>query len=469
MFGKSLAFAQPGNDRIQLFGNLRTRIEIWDWFAGSADSNYAFSGSTLRFGAARQTPALDWHFELEAPVLLDLPVDSVAPGLQGPMGLGGIYFTATDAPTDRAMLFPKQAFLLFKKLDGRGKQKLKAGRFEFSDASEMPPSNPTLAALKRDRIAQRLLGPFGFTHVGRSFDGIQYSYSGSASGITLLAVAPTRGAFQVDGWGPLPIGVFYASYTNAISRKKAAGEFRLFAMYYHDWRNPVKTDNRPIAARRADGNHVRIATTGGHYLQSLELPAGMLDFTFWGVVQLGKWGLLDHRAGAAALEAGYQPIVLKRLKPWFRAGAQFGSGDGNQSDGKHGTFFQILPTARLYARFPFYNMMNMQDAFAELILKPHSQITVRGDVHWLRLSQASDLWYQGSGAFQPWTFGFTGKASGGKRGLGKVFDVSADWQIDKRFSAGLYFAHTNGSSVEQNIYPRGKNANYGYAELTCKF
>ena len=60
-------------------------------------------------------------------------------------------------------------------------------------------------------------------------------------------------------------------------------------------------------------------------------------------------------------------------------------GDNNPNDGQHGTFFQVLPTPRIYARFPFYNLMNNQDAFAEVVLRPHPKWTIRSDAHFLRL------------------------------------------------------------------------------------
>jgi hypothetical protein len=323
--------------------------------------------------------------------------------------------------------------------------------------------------VKRERVAQRLLGPFGFSDVGRSFDGIQYTYAAAAANVTFFGAAPTRGAFQVDGWGTLPIGVLYGAYTRSSRGKTTAGEFRLFGMYYQDWRTALKTDNRPLAVRRADPDGLHIASIGGNYLSAQETVLGTVDFLFWGVLQTGKWGRLDHRAGAASLEAGLQPPVLKSLKPWIRFGVHHGSGDSNPNDNVHGTFFQVLPTSRIYARFPFYNLMNNQDAFAELMLKPHTRLTLRGDVHWLRLANAADLWYQGSGAFQPWTFGYSGRPSNGNRWLSRLYDISADWPVNQGLSVGVYFAHAQGAQVIESIYPQGRNANYGFIEMTYRF
>ena len=84
-----------------------------------------------------------------------------------------------------------------------------------------------------------------------------------------------------------------------------------------------------------------------------------------------------------------------------------GSGDGNPNDITHGTFFQVLPTPRPFARFPFFNMMNNEDAFGMLILRPHNGLTVSSEFHSLRLANAKDAWYIGGGVYQPWIFGYS--------------------------------------------------------------
>ena len=68
-----------------------------------------------------------------------------------------------------------------------------------------------------------------------------------------------------------------------------------------------------------------------------------------------------------------------------------GSGDDNPSDKTHGTFFQVLPTPRPYARFPFFDMVNNRDINASLILRPHKQVTISSEFHALRLSSEKDL------------------------------------------------------------------------------
>jgi hypothetical protein len=75
---------------------------------------------------------------------------------------------------------------------------------------------PRWQPLKLGRIAHRLIGNFGFSDVGRSFDGVQYSLNPPKWNVTLLAARPTRGVFQVDGWGELKANVFYGAVTGQL-------------------------------------------------------------------------------------------------------------------------------------------------------------------------------------------------------------------------------------------------------------
>ena len=446
-------------------GSFRTRIESWDWFQGDANNRYTFPGSILRLSLSESRNAFDWQLEFAVPLLLGLPNDAVATGAQGQFGFGASYYVANGRSTSAAMLFAKQGFVRFKELGGIGGQSLKLGRMEFIDGTEVTPKNATLAVLKRDRIAHRLLGNVGFSDVGRSFDGVVYAINRSRLNFTFLGARPTRGVYQVDGWGELNANVFYGALTGQVG-KQNAGEWRLFGLGYSDYRdNVVKVDNRPLAVRTTDAGHINIGTYGGHYLQAIQSPAGSIDLLAWGALQNGSWGRLAQRAGAFAAEAGWRPPILRAVKPWLRGGYNYGSGDKNAADGTHGTFFQVLPTPRMYARFPFYNMMNNHDVFGELVLRPSKAVTVRSDVHSLSLANRNDLWYSGNGMFQPWTFGYTGRPSNGQTGLATLYDISTDYAVNPHFSLTVYYGHAAGKQVMQSIYPNGKNGNFGYLEL----
>lgn len=451
---------------IHFSGSLRVRPEVWDWFdTTAADPNYTYFASLLRLSLGQERRRWDWQAEFAQPLLLGLPENSIAPLPQGQLGLGASYFAA-NADSTAGYFFVKQGFVRLKGIFGGKASSLRFGRFEFVEGAETTPKDGTLATLKRDRIAHRLVGNFGFSHVGRSFDGVQYVRETPTMNLTFVAARASQGVFQVNAWGELDTDILYGAITRPVG-KKSSGEWRAFALSYHDGRRALKTDNRSPDERTADGHNIRLTSLGGDYLQTLKTGRGTADMLLWGTWQFGNWGVLDHRAGAVAVEGGFQPT--SKLKPWFRGGYFYSTGDDNPSDGQHGTFFQVLPTPRIYARFPFYNLMNNQDAFAEVILRPHPKWTIRSDAHFLRLSNKNDLWYTGGGAFQPATFGFVGRPSNGSQSLANVYDVSADYQVNPHLTLTGYYAGATGRAVIQKLYPNGGTGQFGYAELNWKF
>lgn len=461
--GPAAAAAEPVN----FTGSIRIRPEIWNWFDGDANDSYAFLGNIVKLSVAQQKKGYDWQLEFAAPFLLQMPVNAIAPAPQGQLGLGATYSSSNGNRNNSMMLFAKQGYLRWK---GSG-QSFRAGRFEFSDGAEATPKDATLAAIKRDRINQRLIGPFGWTHVGRSFDGVHYqrAFDKGKTTLALVAALPTRGAFQTDGWGNLRVNFDYLSVTRQYGNGKNVGEVRGLALYYQDWRHILKTDSRPLAVRQRDLNNIRVATYGGHWIHRTETGAGAVDFMAYGLGQFGQWGRIGHGAWAVNSEFGWQPKAMPKLKPWVRIGHYYGSGDNDPNDGKHGTFFQVLPTPRPFARIPFYDMVNNEDFFANLILRPHKAWSVRGEFHALRLANRNDLWYLGGGAYQPWTFGYVGRNAAGARSLGNQWDVSLDWNVNAHVNFNAYYAFVDGKAVMQRIYPKGDNAQYGYLELNYRF
>jgi hypothetical protein len=423
----------------------------------------------LRLSVGQVRKKLDWQLEMGLPVLLGLPDNAVAPGAQGQMGAGATYFASNGRSRNSAALFPKQAFVRLKALGGRPGQRVRIGRIEFIEGAEVAPANATLAALKRERIAHRLLGNFGFTHVMRSFDGLEYTHQSARTNFTFFGGRPTQGVFQVNGWGELDAAVFYAALTRQMTPRQGAGEWRMFVVPSTDWRSVIKTDNRPLALRSADLESLRLVTIGGHYIHNFEFSGNQIDTLFWGAVQAGKWGKLDQRSASVSLDIGWQPKKPERLKPWLRGGIHHSSGDRDPNDGRHGTFYQLFPTARVYARFPFYALMNLQDGFGALLLRPHSQVTIRTEIHSLRLADRNDLWYQGGGAFQPESFGYSGRPGSGQRGLATLYDCSLDYTVWRNLTIGSYIAVASGKDVTASIYPAGHNASLGFLEATVRF
>jgi len=453
---------------LEISVNWRTRAEGWYWFEGkTGNSDYGLWDSLLRVGIAQNGEHFDWFLEGEQPSILGLPDDAVVAAPQGQLGLGGNYYAANNNHTNVANGFVKQAFVNFKHLGPAG---LKVGRLEYFDGLEVTPKDPLLATVIQTRISSRLISNFAFSAVQRTFDGVQLSANSGHSNFTFFGARPTQGVFQVKGMDELNVDTYYGAYTRSVTTAQSAGELRVFALGYIDHRTLVlKTDNRPSAVRAADPGKIEIATWGADYAHVFNTTnSGKFDFLLWGAWQTGSWGSLAQRAGAFVGEAGWQPPV-KVLKPWIGAGYSYGSGDGNPNDSRHGTFFQVLPTPRQYARFPFYNMMNNEDLYGSLNARPVSKLALRSEVHTLRLANAADLWYSGGGAFEPSTFGYTGRPSNGNRGLANVCDVSADYQITRSFSTTLYYGHAWGKGVISAIYPKDASGQLIFLETNFHF
>lgn len=453
---------------LEIAVNWRTRAEGWNWFqGGSGNSDYGLWGSLLRVGIGQTGERFDWFVEGEQPSLLGLPDDAVVAAPQGQLGLGGSYYAANNDHTNEANGFVKQAFVSFKHL---GPAALKIGRFEYFDGGEVKAGDPVLATVVQTRIMHRLISNFGFSAVQRSFDGIQLSLNSGQNNFTFLGARPTQGVFQVKGMDELDVDVYSGTYTRTIGKGRNVGDLRVFGMGYIDHRTLVlKTDNRPQAIRAADQSKIEIATYGLDYVHVYHSQrAGNFDFLVWGALQSGSWGTETQHADAFVAEAGWQ-LPARILQPWFSVGYSYGSGDGDPTNGRHSTFFQLLPTPRPYARFPFYNMMNNEDVYGTLNLRPASRLSLRTEAHALRLARASDLWYSGGGAFQPKTFGYTGRPSSGNRGLANVWDISAEYQITRSLSTNVYYGHAWGKGVVDAIYPKENNGQFIFLETNCHF
>jgi Alginate export len=454
---------------LDLTVNWRLRTEAWDWFQPPtpAQNAYAFEHSLLRIGLGQKLERFEWFVEGAQDAILDLPNGPVLGGRPGQLGLGDTYFVANGSGQNNVNGFVRQVYVV---VALPADAKLKLGRFTFLDGAEVTPKDKSLATLVSTRIAQRLIGDFGFSAVGRSYDGVQLVSNTHAGNFTFLGARPTRGVYQIDAMGELDIDVFYGAYTVLVDAAKSSGEFRVFGLGYVDERASIlKTDNRSTASRAADHNHIRIGTYGADYVHVFRTQNhGQFDVLFWCAFQNGSWGLLTQRAGSVIAEAGWQPLVRK-LNPWFRAGYSLGSGDHDPADGRHGTFFQVLPTPRPYARFPFYNMMNNEDFFGSATFRLPRSLVIKSELHALRLADANDLWYGGGGAFQPHTFGYTGRTSAGNRALANVWDVSMDVPLRCGFSLTTYYARAWGKDLVQSIYPAGSIAQFGYVETNFHF
>jgi hypothetical protein len=453
---------------LTLAGEIVGRGQGWDWFLGNNHTRYAFADSLLRLSLSQQKTKYAWKVELAQPTLYALPNDALQPGTNFPIGEGGRYFAANQQKTNVAGLFIKQAYFSIRGIDRNGGV-LQLGRFAFADGTEKTPIAPDLAWIKRERIAQRLIGDAYWTHIGRSFDGLHFSDDiGSNTNITFVAGRATRGVYQTDGMGEMDVDLLYAAYTRELITPHTASELRVFALGYHDGRGVLKADNRSLAARQADTENIRIGTFGVNYAIVTPLPhIGKWDLVVWGAEQFGHWGNLSHHADSGLVEIGWRPPV-RWIHPWLRAGAFYATGDGNPNDRRHTTFFQPLPTEQLYARMPFYTLQNSEDYTGQVIVQPSHKLALRAEVHKVKLHSVNDLWYMGTGAFQNTSFGYDGLPNHGHKGLGNYVDLNTDYQVNSHLSLRYYLGVLSGKGA-MTARPQGRKGGFTYFEFAYKF
>jgi hypothetical protein len=464
------AHADDWRDSVTLTVSDRFRGELVDWFrppdgaAPAGAQQYAFVANQLRAGIRLTLPHVQLVLEGQDTRLANLPDDASLGPPFGALGPGGLYY-ASSRDRLQGEPFLKQGFLTLR----RSGLALTGGRFDYSDGLETIPADSSLAFLKRQRIAERLLGPFNFTHVTRSFDGVRLVYDAPVWNATALLAHPTVGGFEVSANRELAdVSVAGIALSWRRLPMLPPTDARLYYLYYEDARrDPTKVDNRAADVRAADHATIAIHTWGGHVVSVADVGPGRVDGLVWLALQAGTWGQQDHGAWATAVEAGYQlPRVL--MAPWLRVGFDRGSGDGDPHDGAHRTFVPLLPTARIYAQLPFYNAMNSTDVFGQLLLQPHSKVSLRFDYHWLRLTESADLWYSGGGAIKSDVFGFAGTPSSGRNELAHLADVSVTVQLTSHATLGCYYGHAFGEGVVRGTFA-GSDADYGFGELTYRY
>ncbi len=444
-------------------GSVRIRAEQWNFFdpgVARVDKDYHFVGSLTRMAASRNlNEKISGAIEVIHTGFWGLPSGAVRPAPIGDLGFGGSYRRfagGRDGALNLRQLFVRSRF--------SNSQSFMIGRWDFGEGLEGMPQNPDLSWIRRVRIAERLIGPFGFSHIQRGFDGVRWLDERKEKAFAFVLARPTRGAFDIKASDHLSKVTF--GYGSAGFHPSSDTDSRIFAIWYRDERQPpsvVKVDNRPVAARVADARPIQLSTIGGHFVKLWKNGDGQWDSLAWGCYQFGNWGSLSHRAHALALEGGFR-WTTEKGKPWLRIGYFEGSGDFNPGDSVHQTFFQILPTARQYARTPVFNMMNNRDLFVQFLYQPTDRLSLRMDFHRLYLHRSEDLWYAGPGAINNSSFGFSGRPSGRRSQLMDLLDLSLDYRQDSHTTWSLYLGRVIGRGVVQATFPVRSSGHFLYLE-----
>jgi hypothetical protein len=439
------------------------RLESWRFFEpqpGGGDPGYAFLGNRLRLEARRRWRRVEVDVAAQYVGFVGLPARASGPG---PLGTGALYFDQGGKRENPQELYLRYANVrLPNVLPGVD---LQLGRMGYTSGAEAPSGVPKIETIKRQRLDSRLVGEFEWSLYQRAFDGARVDASRARWRATGIAAMPTQGGFARAA-GSTMTDVVVSGGT--LSSRPAGGtalshtQVQGFGLHYHD-RRPV-TQRPDNTGRMSTAVDVDVATFGGVVVGAYPSGPGEADVFGWTAAQAGTWYDDDHRAFALAGEGGYQ-WTNTAWRPWVRGGVFHASGDRSATDGRHETFFPMLPTLRRFSQTTVYSTMNLDDRFVQLLARPRPPLGLRLDVHRLTLASANDLWYGGSGATlgEGNTFGYVGRRSNGSRDLGTSVEMSADYALTSHLSVNAFLARIHGGPVVTLTFG-GNRLWYGYVE-----
>ncbi|MCA1583657.1 MAG: alginate export family protein [Acidobacteria bacterium] len=455
-----------------------TRVESWSFFdpaplrsledgadaamPPATDPDYTFLGNRFTLGVHASSRRWEALGVLQYIQLWNLPSNAFGPGA---FGTGAHYYLAANQ--SRAyQLYPRLLSVTWK--DALSGTSIRGGRMEYSSGVEASSGVPSLEFLKRERLDGRLIGPFEWSIVQRAFDGVRADVDKRGWHATAAFMMPTQGTFEESATPTITdIQVAAGSVSLRPHVLIPWSELQGFANVYRD-RRPVavRPDNTGRVGERAD---VTVSTVGASQAGIFPTVAGEADSIVWVAGQLGDWYGERHRAFSVAAEIGHRFTAMD-WQPWIRAGWLYASGDGDPSDDRHGTFFQMLPTMRRYAQTATYALMNLRDLFVQGYLKPHARLTLRTDLHRIDLASGNDPWYSGSGATarEGIGFGFSTRPSAGETGLGTVLEASADVRLHRRWSVNGFIGTMWGGDVVRRLFA-GDRLTFAYVENVVRF
>jgi hypothetical protein len=441
-----------------------TRVEAWHFFEprpGGGDPDYTFVANRLLAGARHVRPRWELTGAMQYVQFGGLPRRAIGPGA---LGTGALYFDASQ-DTSSSQVYLKALNVRMKPTNDLT---VTAGRMPYTSGAESPSGVPAIETVKRQRLDSRLIGEFEWSIYQRAYDGARVDLDRRSWHLTASFLMPTQGGFEEAA--NVTMTDVKLLLANAGIKPAVLGgrsDLQVFGSYYADRRDVrARPDNTGLPASRAD---VGIATIGAALTGVYPARAGEMDALAWFAAQGGDWYGQDHGAYGLALEAGYR-WPRAPWAPWVRGGINYSSGDDDPADNGHGTFFQMLPTARKYAFSATYTQMNLRDVFGQIIVRPRATLMARLDVHRLDLAQAQDRWYAGSGATasRGTFFGYAGRASGGATSLGTAVEGSADLTLSRHWSVNGYAGRIAGGEVVRNLFA-GDRLTFFYIENVIGF
>ncbi len=317
---------------------------------------------------------------------------------------------------------------------------------------------------------ERLIGNADWNNVPRSFDAARLRYENDlfwADAFVSRPVIPRDNAFNPSN-GDDNFSGLYASTAKLLPKT----ETQFYFLARNTGVNAAKAVSDPLVGLPSPRD---IYTAGGR-LKSLPGELDGWDYEVEGAYQFGRFKSsatsksLQQDAFATEVAGGYT---------WANAFGQprigleydYGSGDNNPNDGKHGTFDNLFPTNhKFYGYMDFVSWQNIHDLRFTASLKPIKRLTLAADVHGFWLADTHDFFYSVSGA--PRRTGGYGINPNAGSYAGTEIDLVATYALKGYASLqGGYGHFFVGDYVRESLSSAGgsKDANWLYAQVVFNF
>jgi len=443
-----------------------TRVEVWRYFDpppnGGQHADYTFGGNRATLGVTYAGSRWSARGVLQYVRLENLPAGAIGPGL---LGNGGAYFFQANGT------FSYQFYLRSLSLSWRASRSglwAEAGRLSRAADTERRSGDAAIDHVVTHELSGRLLGDAEWSFYQRAWDGVRGGIDRGGRALTITAAVPTQGTFEESANLPMDrvrVGAVEASAAPGTLVRRT--RLDAFAVVYDDRRRiNTRPDNSLRPAAAAD---IRVGAIGAAAVGAYPWTAGVTDASVWAAWQAGDWYGQSHRAAAATVGVGHRFVALP-ARPWVRAGVTWASGDADPADGRHGTFFPMLPAGDRVSRLNAYALMNVHDRWAAVETRLHPALDVGAAVRHVGLASAFDRWYQGTGATNRVGnyFGYQGRNTGGATTIGTVVEGSAAWRARRWWTLRAYAARVAGGDAVARLFD-GRRLVTAWLESTVRF
>lgn len=431
--------------------DLRLRWEGFDTPARSAvaDRTYNLGLARARFGVDAKWTKWTLHGMLQGAAVGGIP-DNAA------FAAGPTYAAANDGADGVAVLGLAELNASYTS----GGFKAVIGRQPYADGNEVATGVAHLDAVKKRRLSDRLVGVFEWPNVGRRFDGASFGYGSGGAHLAGFALRPLDGAFDhKDAFEELHgVSVYGLTLTGRYGAWIPGAEVRTFLVGYQD-------DRR--AARLVAGGDLDVLTGGASLLAGNDA----WDLLLWGVLQRGDWGVSDQEAWAYLFDLGRRFPGLPG-KPSVHLALEQSSGD-EAPGGDHSTFFNVLPTNhKFYGSMDYLAFSNLRDLYLETLASAGEKAKIRFALHDFALTEATDAWYGGSGAYEESSFGYPARLPVSGRypakDLGTEADLEFTWTGPRGLLLGVGGGRFWGGRAAEAFLPAESDGSWTYVELIWK-